>query len=184
MGRNIWWSSLTPTDVPSLLLPFLIPQQEEVGCKGFGGGGWCSWEFTVQRRVLCRMEERETRLVSKITLHHWVILCIVFGSIWDLLILGKLCQPWLLLLILFTCWHNPCEQLGSFRPRDRKHEAEGTDIKDGPPSFEDFLAAMVLSGFLKEWHLKMRLCIMSTSVRVISKEVKIFLLGMVLINPG
>lgn len=83
MGRNTQCSFPTPTNAPSLLLPFLVPQQEEMGCKSLGGGRWCSWEFGAPCRAVCSTEERGTRLVSNIALHHWVIfLCFVFGSSW------------------------------------------------------------------------------------------------------
>lgn len=167
-----------PTSAPA----FPGPTAGRDGLQGLWWWGWCSWEFGAPCRALCSTEERGTRSVSKIPLHHWVILCFVFGSSW----LWESCvyQPQLLLLILLTCWHSPCEQLGSFRPRDRQQEAEDTESKGGTPSFEDFSAAMAFLGFLKERHLKMRFYATSKSIRVTSKEVKIFLLGMLLINPG
>lgn len=57
MGRNTCCSSPTPTNAPSLLLPFLIPQQEEMGCRalvvgdGAAGNLVHQAELCVERRT-------------------------------------------------------------------------------------------------------------------------------------
>lgn len=85
--------------------------------------------------------------------------------------------------MLLTCWHSPKEQLSSFRLKDSQHQAKGTERKGGTPSFEDFPTAVAFWGYLEELHLELRFQATTKSVtRVTSKEV--FLLGMLLTNPG